>query len=107
MNQPLELASRAICSEFEIEVAGEGLMAQTCSLETLREMLSKRIRAMLYHDFEQLMAALYRIDVDEPKAQVALRERDAVRASDRLAELIIERQVEKAESRIRRRGEIY
>ncbi|PWJ39341.1 hypothetical protein [Sediminitomix flava] len=58
----------------------------------LQQWLSKRINYMLRFEFDQLMNALYRIDVDEQKVKEAIAS-DA--PADELAKLVLERQWQK------------
>jgi hypothetical protein len=67
--------------------------------EELRAALTARIGQMLASGFEQLLAALYRMDVAEEKAQQAFLLRDPPRVAARLADLVLERHAEKRRMR--------
>lgn len=63
-----------------------------------RLLLIRRLDELIHHDFEKLKWILYRIDVSEKKLNEALMnsEQDAATV---MADMIIKRQIEKAESR--------
>lgn len=63
-----------------------------------RELLIQRIDQLVHHDFEKLKWILYRIDVSEKKLSETLKNSDADAATI-MADMIIARQIEKAESR--------
>ena len=67
-------------------------------MRAFRALLIKRIEELLLHDFEKLKWILYRIDVSEKKLNEALQNSETD-ASTVMADLIIQRQIEKAESR--------
>jgi hypothetical protein len=58
-----------------------------------------RIGEMLDAEYEQLLAALYRLDVPEEKAQAAFLLNDRSAIAGRLAEIVVERQVERVRTR--------
>jgi len=66
------------------------------------EMLAERIREMMDESFEQLLAALYRFDVDERKAQQAFSEPNREAIARHLAVLIVERQLQRLRTRAQR-----
>jgi hypothetical protein len=63
-----------------------------------RQLLIQRIDELIHRDFEKLKWILYRIDVSEKKLNYALQNSEADAATV-VADLIIQRQIEKAESR--------
>jgi N-acetylglucosamine kinase-like BadF-type ATPase len=69
------------------------------SLEELQEKLSAHINRLIQHNFEQLVNLLYRIDVSEPKIKSLLQMQPGINAGDIIANLIIERQLQKIKSR--------
>lgn len=72
-----------------------------------RELLIDKLSFLLDYDFEKLLWILYRIDVDEKSVTTTLTANPDKPASEILADLIIERQMKKAETRIKyRKGEI-
>lgn len=69
------------------------------SQQELREQLAAHINYLINHDFEKLVFYLYRIDVDETKMRRLLEQREGENAAGLIADLIIERQLQKMESR--------
>ncbi len=71
----------------------------TVSAEELRRQLAAHINELINHDFEKLVFYLYRIDVHEDKMRYLLDQRQDQNAGELIADLIIERQVQKIKSR--------
>ena len=67
--------------------------------EKLKKVISERINYLIQHDFAQLTELLYRIDINEAKLKKLLSNKEGSVAADIIAELIIERQIQKAKSR--------
>lgn len=67
--------------------------------KALREILADAIEHMMEFKLEQLWATLYRIDVSEKKVRKALTEYGGRALALYLADLVIERQMQKIESR--------
>ena len=63
-----------------------------------RQLLIQRIDELIHRDMEKLKWILYRIDVSEKKLSESLKNSEADAATI-IADMIIERQIEKAESR--------
>ena len=84
---------------FEID---ESLLPATDSSEekihAIRQLLIQRIEELIRSDLEKLKWILYRIDVSEKKLYEQLQKSETDAASV-IADLIIERQIQKAESR--------
>ncbi len=69
------------------------------SLEELKEKLTGQINHLINHDFEKLVFYLYRIDVNESKMKQLLAQKEGENAAGLIADLIIERQLQKIKSR--------
>lgn len=69
------------------------------SFEELRSFLTTHINHLINHDFEKLVFYLYRIDVDEARMRALLAHKEGENAAGLIADLIIERQLQKIESR--------
>jgi len=69
------------------------------SAEELHQRLTAHINHLINHDFEKLVFYLYRIDVNESKMKHLLDQREGENAAGLIADLIIERQLEKIKSR--------
>ena len=74
-------------------------LAEKISLEEIKEKLSAHINHLINHDFQQLVMLLYRIDVSENKLRNLLKENQNEDAGNTIAELIIERQLQKIKTR--------
>ena len=83
----------------EINTSLDLRLAETLSYEELHSKLSEEINHLINHDFEKLVFYLYRIDVNENKMRNVLEQREGENASGLIADLIIERQLQKIESR--------
>jgi hypothetical protein len=90
----------AVFSSFEIDQSylPDG-QSDDERFQQLRKILIRRIEELIEKDIEKLKWILYRIDVSEKKVHEALASNAALHYPDILADLIIERQIEKAESR--------
>lgn len=71
------------------------------SFEEMRQQLQLAVNAMVNSNFQQLVNILYRIDVNERKLKYLLQENVGADAAVIIADLIIERQMEKIASRSR------
>ncbi len=61
--------------------------------------LSAAINGLIIHDFERLVSILYRLDINEAKLEHLLAQKTGENASDTIAALIVERQLQKIKSR--------
>lgn len=80
------------------------LVADTSELDTnsayysyLKQALAQRIKLMINTDMDKLLQALYRIDVNDRETDRAFSLGEIGLVSDKLAELIIRRQLQKME----------
>ena len=91
---------KQIAETFEID---ESLLPATQSQEekfkAFRDLLIRRIEELAEKDMEKLLWILYRIDVNEKKLHRVLNETPPENFSATIADLIIERQMQKIESR--------
>lgn len=67
----------------------------------LLQALAQHINQLIQHGFERLVHLLYRIDVDEKKLKTVLQNNSGHDAGMLIAELIINRQLQKIQSRNR------
>ena len=67
--------------------------------EELKQKLALHINHLINHDFEKLVSLLYRIDVNENKIRQFLKQAEGENAAKLITDLIIERQLQKIESR--------
>lgn len=80
-------------------------LATSLSYDELHKKLSAEITHLINNDFEKLVYYLYRIDVNENRMRTLLEQRDGENAAELIADLIIERQLQKIESRKKFRNE--
>jgi hypothetical protein len=69
------------------------------NLDDIRQKLSAHINHLINHDFEKLVFHLYRIDVDEARMRALLVHKEGENAAGLIADLIIERHLQKIRSR--------
>ena len=97
MNQEIILSStQSLQKYFDEDI-------KASNLEQLREWLTSEIIKLLMNDMEKLLNVLYRIDVNEKKVKEIFAQSNPKLIAPSLAELIIEREIGKAESRIKYR----
>ena len=80
-----------------IQLISEDLSTQT-SLTVFKEKLAACINDLINHDFEKLIHVLYRLDVSQKKLKSTLVSSSS-NAGMLIAEMIIERQVQKIKTR--------
>jgi hypothetical protein len=68
---------------------------QPLGREALLEELARRVDHMIRHDFDRLMSSLYILDVPEAKFSAALERPAGERPARLLAELILDREIER------------
>ena len=66
--------------------------------EGLKHLLASKVNGLINNDFTQLVHLLYKVDVNEAKLKRLLKENDT-NAGEIIADLIIERQLQKIKSR--------
>jgi hypothetical protein len=74
-------------------------LQETANLNELQEKLTVHINHLINTDFDKLVYYLYRIDVNEQKMRSLLTQTAGENAASTIAALIIERQLQKIESR--------
>ena len=82
-----------LCQSMEVD------LPENISYEELKEQLSSHINFLIQSDFQKLVSILYRVDVDESKLKHLLKENPGHDASNIIADLVIERQLQKIRSR--------
>lgn len=75
------------------------LSEQVRSFEELHYKLAARLNFLITNNFSLLISILYRLDISEKKLKELLRQAKEVAAGEIIAHLIIERQLQKIESR--------
>ncbi len=94
----LQEAYQLIHHDLELSPANIPLDGED-AIEQLRIWLANSLAIMLTENLEGLLQILYRLDIAEEKAQVALCNMTKDPPALALADLIIEREIQKAQSR--------
>lgn len=95
----LHHTSLLVQKDFYFEDLKDTLPADSGSaFETMKKQLAQRITYMMDDDFETLMQIFYRIDLNERAVHDAIHLADV--PAEKLAELVIEREIQKAKTRI-------
>src|ERR1700682_1591684 len=74
-------------------------LPEKIAFEELKERLAAHISHLIQTNFQKLVSLLYRVDVSEPKLKILLKENPDADAGRIIADLIIERQLQKIKSR--------
>ena len=85
----IQIINKQIDTDF-----AEGILMQA-----LQEKLIVFINDLIQNNFQRLVAILYKVDVDENKLKRILKEDVGKDAADIIARLIIEREIQKIETR--------
>lgn len=104
----MKLPSQEILKETQAVVKKDFnlIFEQVDYLESeLIDLLAEEIFKLMQQNLEQLFSILYRLDINEQKVHVALAPNAKAPANLVIARLIIEREKQKAESRLRYRNE--
>jgi hypothetical protein len=93
MSEEILLASvQSLQNYFDEEIDGK-------TDERVKIWLTEKIVNLLLNDMEKLLSILYRIDVNEEKVKHAFELQNPKAIAPKIAELILERELEKAETR--------
>ena len=74
-------------------------LPEKISFKEIREQISQNVNNLIVNDFQKLVSILYRVDVSESKLKQLLKEENHEEAGKIIAELIIERQLQKIKTR--------
>lgn len=96
MKSDSELITNLIIKDFNLN---EAELPQAQNNEEIHQALKRVINHLLDKDLERLLTALYRIDVEEQKFKQILSDSKPDSIASELANLIIERQIKKIETR--------
>ena len=92
MNDQKELV-QLLNAELAIE------LPEKIAFEDIKERLSEHINSLIQSNFQKLVSVLYRVDVSETKLKALLQENSGLDAGNIIADLIIERQLQKIKTR--------
>jgi hypothetical protein len=93
MTSPVNSIVAGINNSLELE------LKESISMDELRNLLSSHIHLLINYNFNKLVSILYRIDVSEMKLRQLLQDNPAEDAGKIIAELIIDRQLQKIKTR--------
>jgi hypothetical protein len=74
-------------------------LTEDISKNELHQKLTIFLNDLILNDFQKLISILYKVDVDEKKLKKILRENTGTDAGEIIATLIIERELQKIETR--------
>ncbi|MEN9570088.1 MAG: hypothetical protein RL172_1319 [Bacteroidota bacterium] len=74
-------------------------LPEAISLDELQQQLQAHVNFLMVHHFEQLVSLLYRVDVSEANIKRLLQQQPGKDAAEIIAQLIIDRQLEKIKTR--------
>ena len=100
MSKEIDVSSRLVNQYFGLE-----LPSVDVTYQLLLEKLTRQIKFMLDEDFQGLLNAMYRIDVEESKFSIALETGNPDDVAENVAILILDRIVRKAKTRLKYSGE--
>ncbi len=92
-NNSLQEIANAI-PEFELELKSTGY-----SYDEFKKLLSTKINFLINSNFSKLVDILYRLDISEKKLKELLAQASDTPAGDVISTMIIERQMQKIESK--------
>ncbi len=98
----VQSAAERIAVAFDVDTA---LVGGGATMEQLRRFLVERIIHLLNTNPERLMSILYRVDVNEQRVNDIFRTHMPPDMPEAIADLMIERQLAKAESRAKYRAQ--
>jgi len=91
--------SELIIQDFNLEPE-QGLL-EVGHLDELREKLEKIVAYLLDNDFERLLNAMYRLDINEEKFKMALSGMGTNAISAEITDLIVSREIQKLKTRMK------
>ena len=94
-NQHFNETAIAIRNQFGLEKIQDELGGDSQQYEALKKQLSKRIEEMIDLEFDRFVNLLYRIDISESKVKQALAEQPFSKGAEKVADMIIQRQLQK------------
>ncbi len=89
--------SELVVHDFRLEEKRDALISK--NIQEFREKLSNLINYMLDNDFEKLLNAMYRLDINEDSFKMVLSNQNTLNVAQDIADLVIEREMQKVKSR--------
>jgi hypothetical protein len=101
-NGNIKQVSELIVRDLNLE--SEKSIVEIKHLDELKEKLEKIVAYLLDNDFERLLNAMYRLDINEEKFKLAISGLSGDSISKEITELIINREIKKLKTRVKYRG---
>lgn len=101
-NGNIKQVSELIIRDLNLE--SEKSIVEIKHLDELKEKLEKIVAYLLDNDFERLLNAMYRLDINEEKFKLVISGLSGDSISKEITELIINREVKKLKTRAKYRG---
>jgi hypothetical protein len=86
-----------LVKDFSIDSSA---LAVQADLAAVKEHLKNRITELMSRNYDRFLNSLYRIDVDESKVREILHSKDKISIPEKLADLIIERQMMRIKTKL-------
>ena len=83
----------------DMDLDAEGDFLQSQDLKLFREKLTEVINILLHRDYHRLLNAMYRLDINEKLFREAMSGMHSPNVASRLADLVIDREIEKIKTR--------
>jgi orotate phosphoribosyltransferase-like protein len=93
-----DIAEVSILIRRDFNLGNEELVQQT-TMDELKVRLTQIVTYLLDKDFEKFLHAMYRMDINEEKLKVALASDPPEQVAPNVAQLIIQRELQKVETR--------
>jgi Rps23 Pro-64 3,4-dihydroxylase Tpa1-like proline 4-hydroxylase len=91
----------ALVTNLEKDFAFEKqLMPAQNDIEIIRQHLINRVKQLMARDYQKFLNSLYQIDVNEKKVREIIHSKNKINIPERLADLIIERQLQRVKTQI-------
>jgi hypothetical protein len=91
----------ALINNLEKDFAFEKpLLPDQNDLAIIRQHLINRVKKLIALDYQKFLNSLYQIDVNEKKVREIIHSKNRINIPERLADLIIERQIQRVKTQI-------
>jgi hypothetical protein len=96
-NELLSSLAERLQKDFSLE---KNSLPVLDNLQIIRQHLIKKVTELMSKNFRLFLNSLYRIDIDEIKVGEAINTKDKTTIPEKLADLIIERQLQRVKTQI-------
>jgi hypothetical protein len=95
--EDIQDVSELVIRDFSLEEKRDALISN--DMQEFRGKLRNLINHMLDNDFERLLVAMYRLDINEHRFKMALSDLNTLNVAQDIADLVIEREMQKVLTR--------